>query len=101
LDETRKRGRDGLRRLLVVGARAQQPGAGLSQNRAKRKRTGRRICPAGQLRGPRRASIRDAGDIVDERGAPDRDSTRVVESAPSGRNPRGLGDTDNIAPSGR
>jgi hypothetical protein len=68
---------------------------------AKRKRTGRRICPAGQLRGPRRASIRDAGDIVDERGAPDRDSSRVVESAPSGRNPRGLGDTDNIAPSGR
>ena len=36
-----------------------------------------------------------------ERGAPDRDSSRVVESAPSGRNPRGLGDTDNIAPSGR
>jgi hypothetical protein len=41
------------------------------------------------------------GDIVDERGAPDRDSAWVVESAPSGRNPRGLGDTDNIAPSGR
>jgi hypothetical protein len=70
-------------------------------HRAKRKRTGRRVCPAGQLRGPRRASIRDAGDIVDERGAPDRDSSRVVESAPSGRNPCGLGDTDNIAPSGR
>ena len=33
---------------------------------------------------------------MDERGEPDRDGGRVVESAPSGRNPRGLGDTDNI-----
>jgi hypothetical protein len=64
-------------------------------------RTGRGISPAGQLRGPRRASIRDAGEIVDERGAPDRDGARVVESATSGRNPRELGDADNIAPSGR
>jgi hypothetical protein len=38
---------------------------------------------------------------VDERGAPDRDGARVVESATSGRNPRELGDADNIAPSGR
>jgi hypothetical protein len=87
--------------LVLVRRASLGPAACAPACRAKRKRTARRICPAGQLRGRRRASIRDAGDIVEERGAPDRDSTRVVESAPSGRNPRGLGDTDNIAPSGR
>jgi len=52
-------------------------------------------------RGRRRASIRDGGEIVSERGRRTATALVVVESANSDRNPREFDDADNIAPCGR